>query len=143
MIKKNKNLKLLYVKDVVENLFANISKNKTIEKNKYKTISVKNLYNKLYQYKKDYFNNVIPLFKDNFELYLFNTFRSYAFPNKIILKTRENIDNRGSLWEILKSDKNAHLFVSTTKKNKVRGNHYHSKKIERFFYFRRFSFNQI
>ena len=25
--------------------------------------------------------------------------------NKIILKTRENIDNRGSLWEILKSDK--------------------------------------
>ncbi len=133
IIKKNKNLKLLYVKDVVENLFANISKNKTIEKNKYKTISVKNLYNKLYQYKKDYFNNVIPLFKDNFELYLFNTFRSYAFPNKIILKTRENIDNRGSLWEILKSDKNAHLFVSTTKKNKVRGNHYHSKKIERFF----------
>ena len=73
---------------------------------------------KLKQYKNDYFNNIIPKFDNSFELNLFNTFRSYAFPKKIMLKSEDKFDERGSLWEILKTKKNAHLFVSTTKKNK-------------------------
>ena len=84
---------------------------------------------KLKQYKNDYFNNIIPKFDNSFELNLFNTFRSYAFPKKIIiLKSEDKFDERGSLWEILKTKK-CSSFVSTTKKNKIRGNHFHTKKL--------------
>lgn len=131
-IKKNNKINLVYVKDAVENIFSNLKKNKSISKDKYTLISVKNLQDKLYKFKEDYFNNIIPKFKNNFEVNLFNTFRSYAFPKKIVLKSKVRSDNRGSLWEIIKSKKSSHLFISTTNKGKIRGNHFHTKKIERF-----------
>ncbi len=131
-IKINKNIKLIYVKDVVNNIFSNLKKNKTINNKHYTNISLNNLLIKIERFKADYFNNVIPKFKNNFELNLFNTFRSYAFPKRIILKTKSFSDKRGSLWEVIKSKRNAHMFMSTTKKNNVRGNHFHTKKIERF-----------
>ena len=129
---KDSKIDLIHVKYVVQNIFLNLRKNFDINKNEYKSISVKNLLLKLKQYKNDYFNNIIPKFDNSFELNLFNTFRSYAFPKKIMLKSEDKFDERGSLWEILKTKKNAHLFVSTTKKKKIRGNHFHTKKIERF-----------
>ena len=49
-------------------IFFKFKKNFDINKNEYKSISVKNLLLKLKQYKNDYFNNIIPKFDNSFEL---------------------------------------------------------------------------
>ena len=60
---------------------------KVIEGNKYiilydKTVSVKYVYDTLLRFKQQYLNeNKIPKYKDEFELNLFNTFRSYLEKN--------------------------------------------------------------
>ena len=72
-------------------------------------------------YWKNYFQNIIPKFKNNFDLNLFNTFRSYAFPNKLALNLKLHKDDRGSLWEVIKTEKKANIIISTTKKGVERG----------------------
>lgn len=129
----NKHLKLIYVQDVVKNIFYNLnSKKKLLLTSKIKVISVKSLKKKLELYKQNYFLNQIPKFINDFDLNLFNTFRSYAFPNKLALNLKLHKDNRGSLWEVIKSEKKTNIIVSTTKKGVERGNHFHTKKIEKF-----------
>ena len=41
-------------------------------------------------------------------------------------------DERGSLYEVLKSRSFGQIFVSRTKPGIIRGNHYHNLKVERF-----------
>ena len=131
-LKKNKKLGLVYAQDVVKYIFKSIKTNSKINNLKYDSISVLNLYKKLFDFKEYYFNHSIPDFKSKFDLNLFNTLRSYAFPNKIKLNTKNHMDSRGNLWEVIKAKNTAQMFLSTTKKSKVRGNHFHTKKIERF-----------
>ena len=93
-----------------------------------KIVSVKYIYDTLLRFKQEYLNeNRIPKLKNEFEIDLFNTFRSYI-PN----------DNR-NFQKI--ADFSAELVISktvcsfifpTTKPNVVRGNHFHTRRIERF-----------
>lgn len=41
-------------------------------------------------------------------------------------------DNRGFLAEIVKSNEFGQIFISSTKENIIRGNHYHHTKVEKF-----------
>lgn len=63
---------------------------------------------------------------------LYSTYLSYLpnddFSNHADLKS----DNRGSLFEIFKSDQNGQIFVSTTFPGVTRGNHFHHTKTEKF-----------
>ncbi|TLD40094.1 MAG: Capsular polysaccharide synthesis enzyme Cap5F [Candidatus Jettenia ecosi] len=52
--------------------------------------------------------------------------RDFSYPMDI--KT----DNRGSLFELIKSEHFGQIFVSKTYKGITRGNHYHDSKIEKF-----------
>jgi len=68
-----------------------------------------------------------------FELNLFNTFRCYMnikehFPVKMV----EHVDSRGSFVEILRLGIGGQVSFSTTLPGVVRGNHFHTRKIERF-----------
>lgn len=76
---------------------------------------------------------IIPELKDLDEVNLFNTFRSYIdhskhFPVKLI----KNADSRGIFVETIKSGVGSQVSFSTTISNATRGNHYHTRKIERF-----------
>ncbi len=75
---------------------------------------------------------VIPDLRDPFRLALFNTYRSYLFPAFYpgTLLLRE--DARGSLFEVEKNRNGGQAFVSTTVPGVTRGNHFHTRKIERF-----------
>ena len=81
-----------------------------------------------------YVDNIIPRFERPFERNLFNTLRSYFltatdfFPKTFELKS----DPRGVLWEILKHHSGGQFFASITKPGITRGNHYHTRKFERF-----------
>ncbi|MFZ1290157.1 MAG: NAD-dependent epimerase/dehydratase family protein [Melioribacteraceae bacterium] len=84
-------------------------------------------------YKEQYFDNgIIPKINNSFELALFNTFRCY-FPNdKFPFFLKQNIDIRGSFVEIIRTNVSGQYSCSTTKPGITRGDHYHTRKIERF-----------
>ena len=69
---------------------------------------------------------------NTFELDLFNTFRSFIpkdyFPRKF---TKHN-DERGAFVEIMRAGSAGQSSYSTTVPGITRGNHYHTRKVERF-----------
>ena len=97
-------------------------------------IKVSELLGKLNHYKLNYFDQgIIPTLKDSNETNLFNTYRSYIdhamyFP----FKYKKNTDNRGTFVELIKLNVGGQVSFSTTVPNITRGNHYHTRKIERF-----------
>lgn len=86
------------------------------------------------QYKRLYFDQGdIPLLKDRHEVNLFNTFRCYIdtaghFPVKLI----PHADERGVFVETIRLGVGGQISFSTTVPGITRGNHYHTRKIERF-----------
>ena len=98
-----------------------------------KKVNIKYIYNTLLRFKQEYLNeNKIPKYEDKFELNLFNTFRSYLKENNRLLNVDNYNDDRGRLSELIISKTPGQIFFSTTKPGVVRGNHFHTKRIERF-----------
>ncbi len=97
------------------------------------SMSVSDLYRVLMEFKNAYHADMIPFLKDSLHTALFNTFRWHVFysnfyPRNIVLHT----DERGSLFEVVKEYSGGQTFISFTKPGATRGNHYHTRKIERF-----------
>ena len=88
----------------------------------------------LLNYFKDcfYVKKVVPAFANNFEKNLYNAFLSYAEPADYEQALTLRTDDRGGLFEVVKEDKGSQIFFSTTKPGIVRGNHYHTRKQEKF-----------
>jgi UDP-2-acetamido-2,6-beta-L-arabino-hexul-4-ose reductase len=98
------------------------------------TITVSGVLQKLECFFSEYINNgYIPALKDKFEINLFNTFRSYIPLDKYYpVKYKNNVDERGNFVELVKLRSGGQVSFSTTKPGVVRGNHFHTRKIERF-----------
>jgi UDP-2-acetamido-2,6-beta-L-arabino-hexul-4-ose reductase len=95
-------------------------------------IKIAEVYDTLVSFKKDYFNNVVPEMNDSFECALFNTFRSHL-PNDFYPRYLDpKRDVRGALFEVVKERTGGHTFFSFTKPGFTRGEHYHTRKFERF-----------
>lgn len=80
----------------------------------------------------DYKNNLIPDLRIKIHLQLFNTYRSYLYPDHYPVKFNIITDSRGNLFETIRSKTSGKSFVSTTKPGISRGNHYHFSNFERF-----------
>ena len=97
-------------------------------------IKVSVLLQKLTAYKENYFDKgILPCLDDTFERNLFNTFLCYIdhatfFP--FLLKL--NTDERGSFVETVKLNSGGQVSFSTTVPGITRGNHFHTRKAERF-----------
>ena len=75
----------------------------------------------------------IPVIKNLFELNLFNTFRCYMdIEKQFPVKYTQHIDPRGSFVEVIRLGVGGQVSFSTTVPGVTRGNHYHTRKIERF-----------
>jgi UDP-2-acetamido-2,6-beta-L-arabino-hexul-4-ose reductase len=79
-----------------------------------------------------YLKNIIPAFQTDFDLQLFNTLRSYLYPKHYPFSLKLHEDQRGSLFESVRTLHGGQAFISTTKPGITRGNHFHFKKVERF-----------
>jgi UDP-2-acetamido-2,6-beta-L-arabino-hexul-4-ose reductase len=66
------------------------------------------------------------------DLRLFNTYRSYCTHEQRAHTLKLHTDNRGSLFESIRSDGCGQVFLSTTHPGITRGNHFHTRKVERF-----------
>ena len=98
------------------------------------TITVSKTLNLLKEFKYQYFDDgTIPELDSEFKFNLFNTFVSYIqFEDFFPKKHKLNKDKRGVFSEIIKSNINGQFSFSTTNKGIQRGNHFHTRKIERF-----------
>lgn len=68
----------------------------------------------------------------SFELDLFNTFTSFIPKSYFPRKFTKHTDNRGAFVEIMRAGVSGQSSYSTTVPNITRGNHYHTRKVERF-----------
>lgn len=129
---------LIYVQNLVLAMLEplknqiKIIENITVPKDgTYKVTEVLSL---LQRFKKDYVDNGIMVSLGNaFELNMFNTFRSYInhkehFP----VSYTQHKDDRGAFVEIIRLEQQGQVSFSTTVPGITRGNHYHTRKIERF-----------
>lgn len=129
---------LIYVDDLVKKIISIINNPSLGLNSTYidatKTIKVSEILEKLNNFKTLYFDNSqIPTLNEKFEIDLFNTFRSYLdlntfFPKKFKLNT----DERGTFVEIIRLGIGGQVSYSTTASGVTRGNHYHTRKMERF-----------
>lgn len=79
-----------------------------------------------------YRRQIIPAFSDSFDLDLFNSLRSYLYPQAYPVQLATRTDSRGGLFEAVKTLHGGQCFISTTRPGITRGNHCHLRKIERF-----------
>lgn len=130
-------LKLIYVGELVDSILSEIRSKKGKPEVLVQHTSeskVSQLLTILESYKTQYQDNgIIPAISNTFELNLFNTFRCYMdiathFPVKFV----EHTDPRGSFVEIIRLGVGGQVSFSTTVPGITRGNHYHTRKIERF-----------
>jgi UDP-2-acetamido-2,6-beta-L-arabino-hexul-4-ose reductase len=97
-------------------------------------IKVSKLLEKITTFKENYFTNgTIPNLDNPFDRNLWNTFLCYIdhksfFPFHLKLNT----DNRGSFVETVKLNSGGQVSFSTTVPGITRGNHFHTRKAERF-----------
>lgn len=74
----------------------------------------------------------IPDLTNSLTRYLYSTYLSFLPQDNFAYPVELRQDDRGSLFELLKSKSFGQLFVSTTKPGITRGNHYHDTKVEKF-----------
>jgi UDP-2-acetamido-2,6-beta-L-arabino-hexul-4-ose reductase len=95
-------------------------------------IDVVTLHGRLRRLAAMYQSNVLPDVRDPLELELFNTYRHYLFPRQYPKALKIVSDNRGQLFEAVKSLNGGQSFLSSTRPGITRGNHFHRRKFERF-----------
>lgn len=129
---------LIYVNELSEVFYAEIiSENiKTEKKIVPHTASkkVSEILTLISSFKKDYVENgVVPnVSQGSFEINLFNTFTSFIPKSYFPRKFTKHEDNRGAFVEIMRAQTSGQSSYSTTVPGITRGNHYHTRKIERF-----------
>ena len=128
-------VKLIYIDDYISSLLELLAgKIEVINFDFLKKIKVCEVLEKLKLFYKQYFQeNKIPNLESKFDKELFNTFRSYInhkdfFPRAYQLHS----DSRGSFIELSKALSMGQSSYSTTNSGITRGNHFHTRKIERF-----------
>ena len=129
-------IEFIYVRDIcslIFDSFKSVSTQTTLNP-KGRNIKIVDLYYLIKSFRDEYFSGIIPSFKDKFEISLFNTFRSYLYPQYFPVSLDLKTDNRGTFVEIAKERTGGQTSFSTTHPNQniIRGNHYHTRKIERF-----------
>ncbi|WP_152657832.1 NAD-dependent epimerase/dehydratase family protein [Oceanobacillus sp. CFH 90083] len=133
----DKMLELVYIDDVVDS-FIDCLHQKRTEKTFYYSIpqtfhiTVGELAQKLYEIKNIRNSLIIPDLSDPFTKYLYATYLSFLDENDFSYDLPVHQDARGSLVELIKSHQLGQIFMSTSRKGVIRGNHYHHTKVEKF-----------
>jgi UDP-2-acetamido-2,6-beta-L-arabino-hexul-4-ose reductase len=127
-------MNLVYIDDVINSFFQCLSNQEA----GYMIIPV--IYNQtlgeikelLFSFKENRSSLVIPAVGSGFERVLYATYLSYLDINDFSYKLNGHKDERGTFYEILKTQDSGQFSLSTTKAGITRGNHYHNTKNEKF-----------
>jgi len=128
-------VKMIYINELTAHIYQYITTNvngKIIVPH-YHELKVSTLLEKLLYFKKIYMDEKsFPSISDATDLALFNTFRCYIPEDFFPIKFKNNIDDRGNFVEIARTHSNGQFSFSTTVPGVTRGNHFHTRKAERF-----------
>jgi len=130
-------MQLIYVGELVAEILKEIRSGKGNEEvwvSPTSASKVSEILVSLEKYKSEYQEKgEIPTIKNNFELNLFNTYRCYMdVANHFPVKFVQHTDPRGTFVEVIRLGVGGQVSFSTTVPGITRGNHYHTRKIERF-----------
>lgn len=134
---ENKTLELAYIDDVVDS-FAECLYSKRAKGTFYFYLNqifhttLGELADKLYEIRNMRKSLIIPDLSDKLTKRLHATYLSYLDDNNFSYGVPMFKDERGSLFELIKSKQAGQIFVSTSRKEVIRGNHYHNTKVEKF-----------
>ena len=130
-------LKLIYVGELTEVIWESFKKK--ISEGEFKVQhstekKVSEILNLILYFKTAYAEKgTFPELHTKFEKDLFNTFRCFMdVAGHYPVKLKLNTDDRGTFVETIKTHLGGQVSFSTTKPGITRGNHYHTRKIERF-----------
>ena len=130
-------LKLIYIDDLVKLIYHSIcvklseKEFKVLHTNEISVSEILSIHKK---FKSLYFDEgIFPDLTDPFERNLFNTFVSYIKIDVLFpVKLKQSTDERGSFVETIKLNSGGQISFSITKPAVTRGNHFHTRKAERF-----------
>lgn len=128
---------LIYVQELVDFIIQEIENG---ESNPVKEVpftatkKVSEVLSLLNNFKSKYFDGgEIPTINNQFEHNLFNTFRTYIDNKSFFpVKFTQHTDARGAFVEVIRLGIGGQCSFSTTVPGITRGNHFHTRKIERF-----------
>lgn len=126
---------LIYINELIDDILdlIRLPKHGKIEVIPRYNLKVSELKNKLESFNSIYVvNNEFPNLENNFDLALFNTFLCFLstdfYPRPLV----KHEDQRGYFMEITRANSKGQFSISTTKPGITRGNHFHTRKAERF-----------
>jgi len=136
-IEIDSSVKLIYIGDLINIIIAEIRKSKgnlSLEIPHTDEYKVSEILILLEDFKVQYLDSgIIPLLDSQFKVNLFNTFRCYIdIENHYPVQFKENIDSRGAFVEVIRLNVGGQVSFSSTNPGITRGNHFHTRKIERF-----------
>jgi UDP-2-acetamido-2,6-beta-L-arabino-hexul-4-ose reductase len=130
---RDSELRLLHAQDVADRIIELIGSESAGElRPDGCPLAVSELLTRLTGLADQYREGIVPT-SGGLDLSLFNTYRSYLYPDRFPVDVAVRTDARGRLFETVKSAGGGQVFVSDTRPGVTRGNHYHRRKIERFF----------
>ncbi|CAL2090775.1 UDP-2-acetamido-2,6-beta-L-arabino-hexul-4-ose reductase [Tenacibaculum sp. 190524A05c] len=130
---------LIYINQLSEVFYQEIIKKNTEKIKSYvvphtSSYKVSEILTLLNGFKSQYVDNgqVPKVNLNSFELDLFNTFTSFIPKDYFPRKFTKHSDNRGAFVEVMRAETAGQSSYSTTVPGITRGNHYHTRKVERF-----------
>jgi len=133
-IQEDREIPLLHVQDAVDDMLAltegGLSRIVTPIG---RPMTVSALLGRLRGFRDLYTSGDIPDLVDPFDLALFNTYRSFCFPDHFPIHPPLRSDTRGDLFECVRGHGGqTQVFCSSTNSGFTRGEHFHLRKVERF-----------
>ena len=128
-------VKVIYIDDYISSLLELLEgKSETITFDFLTKIKVSKVLEKLKLFFNQYVQeNKIPNLESKFDKELFNTFRSYTNHKEFFPRAYQlHSDERGNFIELSKALSMGQSSYSSTNSGVTRGNHFHTRKIERF-----------
>jgi UDP-2-acetamido-2,6-beta-L-arabino-hexul-4-ose reductase len=96
------------------------------------SITLGELHDRLAAFQENRKRGLLPDLSDPFTKYLHSTFVSFCDSRDLAYPVDLKTDDRGWLFELIKSPSAGQIFVSRTRPGVTRGNHYHDTKLEKF-----------
>ncbi|MFH1581647.1 MAG: hypothetical protein ABIC39_06180 [Pseudomonadota bacterium] len=134
---EDQELELIYINELTEIIYQKINlPPKGVERvtiNGTKKITAFTLLSILQEFKAQFSSNrIIPALNETFLVNLYAVFLSYLDYDDLVFSPEVKADKRGELFELIKSTQSGQIFFSTSRPGVIRGDHYHTRKIERF-----------
>lgn len=130
-------MNLVYIDDVVDELFRAMEGNETREGDFCKvpvvhTIKLGEIVEIIYSFKNSRRDLSIPDMADDFTKKLYATYLSYLPEDQFNYPLKMNVDNRGSFTEFIRTPERGQVSVNISKPGITKGNHWHHTKNEKF-----------